>query len=202
MEKEKTPLYYYYQCRFDTHDILDLTEPLDYLELNPYEYVCGLEYKKDGTPHYQCILALKTLLSQNDKTKLRTKIQKKLKDKNITHKNAVSVTTAKSPYDLLEYCTKEGKFISTFTKECETFALSFGKQKSKQDFKRSRDEYIKVNLKQYQNSPISTFYGSIIKFHLENNKCPPSRSYLRFLALQYKLYSVEHYLQLIGLDMD
>lgn len=194
--------YHYYQLRYDSHQLNILTESLEFLKLTPYYYVAGKEYKTDSTPHRQCIIALENELDQNQKVKLRTKLKRMLKTLDITHKNAVAVATAKSPWDLLNYCRKEGQFDNTFNASVCQHIASLPRKETDKQFKDKRQDMIKQSLYKFEIEPIQTFYHAVIKFHLKHNKVPPSRNYLRFLALQYKLLNIEHYIQIIGLNND
>ena len=199
---------YYYQLRYDSHDLatfLSLTydpseddisgNPTGFQFLNPQGYVYGKEYKQDGTKHLQMMFANEFELSQNEKTKIREAIKKKL---NVDYRNPCSITTANYPHALLNYCQKVKESKSTFDQEYTDYLRSLPLN-GKTDWKAKVNEYLVKLLKDQPNITKAAFYTRICGFYIENDRSLPRKQQLLTLAVKHKIIHYDTYLSDIGI---
>lgn len=201
--KSKFTPNYYYQVRYDSHVLAILTSTLEKYITTKFQYVIGKEYKKDGKPHNQCLISTEIELNQNVRTKIRENIKKELKNVNIVHDNRCSISVAKCPYSLMNYCTKEGKVTTTLTAETIVVITDLPRKEAKKDFQDKLNAMLKSNMVHYRHTyDIALFYEAIVCFYLDNDRRQPSRQTLRHLALKFKMLSIQQYLHLTGLNND
>lgn len=190
MEPEKL---FFYQLRYDSHNI----EFFQNLCQDPHNiiqsqgYCLGFESKQDGTPHIQMMFANEFELSQNEKTKIREYIKKQI---NVNYKNAVSITTAKFPHALYNYCTKTPDTDVTFSGEIISYINTLPIDIKKQ-FKDTLSNYISTQ----KDTNLKEFYINISKFYLSHDKELPRRNKLLTLAVKYNKMRYTEYLDEIGL---
>lgn len=190
---------HYYQLRYDSHDLqlfLDLQSDFDFL--NVLGCVYGMEYKQDGTKHLQMMIANEHEITQNEKTKIREALKKKL---NVDYRNPASITTANYPHALLNYCQKVKDSVSTFTQEQEEYIRSLPLN-SKKDFKSILDKFIKKLLKDIPNISKIKFYTRICGFYIHNDRSLPRKQQLLTLAVKYDIIPYHVYLSKIDLIWD
>lgn len=195
MDPEKL---HYYQLRYDSWNI-DHFKKLEANYLNIVGYVLGFEKKADGTKHIQAMILNEFKLTPNEKTKFREAIRRKIKkefnkkDKELD--NSVSITNAKFPHALLNYCTKTNDTDIDLDEEQITYIKSLPLN-NKNQWKTKLDDFIKTFKK---NITKAQFYTKICHFYIENDRSLPRKQQLLTLAVRFKKITYDTYLSDLGI---
>lgn len=106
---------YMYQFRIDLSENR-WNEVLEFMNRENFEYLGKFEIgEKTKKPHYQSVIWSDKVMSANDKNVIRAQWKK---DKELSHKNSISITTVKKPESILKYVTKDkGKCYTSLSNE-------------------------------------------------------------------------------------
>lgn len=173
------------------------------------DWLCCFEISEAGKHHYQCILWHSKILSQKDRNTLKAKYFRKNRDTN----NSISFTDAKKIVNLTSYVLKDqddypgDNIISTLTKDqVHKIPQWLTKNALKTKWKKELEDEILIIISEdvYGNRPTKCKFAlEVIKFHIENDHPPPSKTMLFKLLLKYlPSYTAEDYMRDLGIFQD